>query len=317
MTAVEQPVLVSRFAMRTRFEIALYGAAPERLLAAGEGALDEIARAEQRLSKFLPGSDIWVVNENAAKHPVTVDPRTMRLLSLAEHIWQETSGAFDVTVGPLMRAWGFVDGEGHNPSPDELLEARAACGMPHVRLNEEDVTVTFDIPGVEIDMGAIGKGYAVDQAAAFLRDCGVTCALIHGGTSSIYAIGAPPEDDAWKLKVRHPNQHEDNLGQVLLCDNSLSVSAVHGKSFMWEGKLYHHVLDPRTGTPTSAALLAAVVCPSATEGDALSTALLVAGTGLMNEMSECRPEASALVVASGKDNTVEISNCGPAFFVVT
>src|SRR5204862_4577473 len=140
-----------------------------------------------------------------------------------------------------------------------------------------DFTVRFECDGVMLDLGAIGKGYAVEKAAAILRDAGVVSALLHGGTSTICAIGSPPDAPAWKAAVAMPHDDREraNTTTVSLKDESLSVSALWGKSFQDSDKTYGHVLDPRSGRPASNAVLAAVVLPSPTETDALSTALLV------------------------------------------
>jgi thiamine biosynthesis lipoprotein len=181
-----------------------------------------------------------------------------------------------------------------------LETARALAGPGRVLFDDATTSVRFDRPGVTLDLGAIGKGYAVDAAVALLRQSGVASALLHGGTSSVAAIGAPPGADGWKVAVAHPTQPDAVVATVLLCDGeTLSVSAPHGKAFSGpDGAMLGHVLDPRAGHPAEGSLLAAVACSSATEGDALSTALLVLGHNGLNHVARRRPEASAFVLAT-------------------
>ena len=267
--------------MATRFEVLLHGSGTTDLRAAGEEALDEVERLEARLSLYRPASEIARVNALAARQPVRVSPPVFQLLELALRLHEESGGVFDIAVGPLVRCWGFMGGQGRMPEPEELARARAVSGMRHLCLDGNNFSVRFDCEGVMIDLGAIGKGYAIDCAARTLREAGVTSALLHGGTSTSYAIGAPPEAEAWQIAVASPpgldGREPPARVVVRLRDEALSVSAVWGRSFEAGGKTYGHVLDPRTGRPVARAVLAAVSLPSATETDAFSTALLVAG----------------------------------------
>lgn len=310
-----EPVTLARHAMATRFEMVLHGAKPTALRAAGEAALDEIERLEGVLSLYRPSSEIANVNAGAADEPVRVSVPVFRLIQRALDLARETAGAFDVTIGPLMRCWGFMADSGRVPTADELAEARARVGWQFVELDPGEFTVRFGRPGMMLDLGAIGKGYAIDVAVDFLREAGVESALIHGGTSSIYAMGHPPDAPAWKVAVRGPEDALESgtapphpvaipqggtsevadLPTYLLRDTALSVSAVWGKSFQTADKRYGHVIDPRTGQPAGDAVLAAVSLPSTTETDALSTALLTLGRAGVAEIVRCRPEAKCLV----------------------
>ena len=291
-----KPLMLSLNAMATRFEIVLGGAEASRLRAAGEEALEEIASLDRQLSFYNPDSDVSRINARAGREPVRIEPRLFQLLQTASDLSRATDGAFDITVAPLMRAWGLAGGEGSVPSECEIEEAGLRVGAELVHLDEERCAVSFERDGVQIDLGAIGKGYAIDRAVETLRDNGVTSALIHGGTSTIYALGTAPDGRPWRVAIRYPRRetepalgrdplmlgcdlesHPEQNRELDLHDCSLSVSAIHGKSFMRDGREYGHVIDPRCGLPTQAAALAAVWGPSATVTDALSTALLVLG----------------------------------------
>jgi thiamine biosynthesis lipoprotein len=276
--------------------------------------LDEIQRLEAQLSLYSLTSELTQINARAAREPVRVEPQLFRLLEHAQQLSRDTEGAFDITIAPLMRAWGFVRDTGRLPDPARIAEARACTGMNLVELDGRAYTIRFQRPGVVLDLGAIGKGYALERAEQLIRDAGVTRGILHGGTSTVCAIGRDDQDRPWRIAIARPEQElatrgltrasaHDSASQVLavveLEDASLSVSAVWGKAFAAEGRIYGHVLDPRTGEPADRAVLAALALPSATETDALSTALLALGPAGLEPIGRIRPEARALVVAPG------------------
>jgi len=306
------PVTLARNAMATRFEIVLHGGDPAALRAAGEEALDEIDQLEAQLSLYRPGSEIAQLNAHAAREAVRVTPEVFALLEHARRLHAESGGAFDITLAPLVRCWGFMGTahQGRVPSDEELEQARSVIGMNLVQLDAQHRTVRFAREGVMLDLGAIGKGYALERAAELLRESGITSALLHGGTSTVYTLGSPPDAAYWKVAINQPPRMPsgqapphptlsprggEGVATVPLKNESLSVSAVWGRSFEVDGKQFGHVLDPRTGRPVSGALMAAVVLPSATETDALSTALLVRGKEGLEPLATTRPGLKALI----------------------
>lgn len=322
-------VRLARNAMATRFEAVLCGDNAVSLRAAGEEALAEIERLEAQLSLFRPTSEIAHLNARAAHEPVRVTPAVFELLQHAGRLTAETRGAFDITIAPLVRCWGFMGGRGNVPGAADLAAARAKVGMDLVLLDRDAFRVRFARPGVMLDLGAIGKGYAIERAVELLREAGVTSAFIHGGTSTLYGLGHPPESDGWKVEIADPSGPETQANSrllnslpgapsqaargpaaaedrsdksprafatVSLCDESLSVSAVWGKSFTAGGRTFGHIIDPRSGEPADRAVLSAVVLPSATETDALSTALLTLGPEGHDQIASLRPGIRTLVV---------------------
>jgi thiamine biosynthesis lipoprotein len=303
-------VTVACHAMATRFEIVLHGENPTALRAAGEEALGEVEQLEAQLSLFRTSSEIAYVNARAAKGPVRVTPGLFALLQWAQKLSEESRGAFDITVAPLVRCWGFMGGDGRFPRPEEVAEARAKVGMGLVQLNPADFTVQFAREGVMLDLGAIGKGYAVERAAEVLREAGVSSALVHGGTSTVQALGPPPGEDFWKIAIETPSPvpgaPPNLLATVPLKEEAMSVSGVWGNSFQVKGRTYGHIIDPRTGEPAIGTVLAAVVLPLATETDALSTALLTVGAPGHDAIAKLRPGMRTLVVSeSGGELRVE------------
>lgn len=284
-------------AMGCRWEMLLRGDDPIRLRAAGEEALAEIERLDAQLSLFRSTSEISGINARAAEEPVPVEPALFALLQVCAEVHRHTGGAFDITVGPLLHCWGFRCGRGAVPEGDALAEAHARVGMQHVQLDARTRTVRFLRPGMALDLGAIGKGYALECAADILRALGIHAALLHAGTSTVYAIGSPDGEDGWPVAIRHPGRTAGWTAVERLHDRALSVSAPHGRSFRARGRRFGHVIDPRTGRPTEGPRLAAVTHPSATVSDALSTAILVGGDRLIGPIRERWPDAECRVVA--------------------
>jgi thiamine biosynthesis lipoprotein len=293
--------------MATRFEVVLHGENPVSLRAAGEEALDEIERLEGQLSLFRPTSELARVNRQAAEQPVRVSPPVFRLLERAQGLARETSGAFDPTVGPLVRCYGFHGETGGGRNAEGLAAARDCVGMDQVALDADSFTVRFRRKGMMLDLGAIGKGYAIECAVETLREAGVASAFIHGGTSTCYGLGVPGDAESWKAAVSGPPPDQPAetaqasasfpLATVPLRDESLSVSALWGRCCQAGERLLGHVIDPRSGEPVQRAAMAGVVAASATETDALSTALLVLGVEGVDLLGRLRPGARAFVGA--------------------
>ena len=312
-------VSLARHAMATRFEMVLHGEDEPGLRAASEEAFDEITALAAQLNFFGSDSDVSRINASAALGPVQVEPGLFRLLQEAKRIHELSGGAFDVTVAPLMRCWGFANGEHRVPSPEELARARECVGMDLVHLDAENFTVQFGRPGVRIDLGAIGKGFALEIAGEILREAGITSALIHGGTSTVCAIGTPPGEAYWKTAIEHPGWgqqdadipgHKQLAAVAKLHDESFSVSAGWGRAFEENGVSYGHVLDPRCGQPTQNALLAAVALPGGTAADAWSTALLVSGRTRPASLGQAGESARSLLMLPDGDSGFLLVNDG-------
>ncbi len=307
-------VTLARVAMATRFEIVLHGDDPIALRAAGEEALSEIERLDRQLSLYRPTSEISHVNAEAADRPVKVSPPVYRLLEQCRELWRLSDGAFDITVAPLVKAWGFMRGDGTMPRREVLRSARGRVGMAFLELTPGKRTVRFKRRGMMLDLGAVGKGYAVDVAIEVLREAGVRRAFLHGGTSTSFGLGAPPGLAGWKVAVEEVAAADVNANKtpprgsefspsgaptIELRDLSLSISALAEKAFQVDGTTYGHVIDPRIGQPVQGAPVAGVAGVSATETDALSTALLIMGEPGFRELRNRRPDLGLLVLCRG------------------
>lgn len=268
----------SRVSMACLYAIEAYARGDEQAIQKSlEAALDEVDRIDRLMSHYKPDSPVSRINREAGQHTVRVDPELFAFIKRSLRYGNESDGAFDITVGPLMKAWGFLRGEGHLPSDTELATARQRVGAHHVTLNDNDWTIRFDVEGVQLDLGGIAKGYAVDRAVEILRSQQIDAALVSAGGSTIYGLGAPPEQDGWSVDIQDPVDARKVARRVTLKDRSLSVAGSSEKSFVAGGVRYSHIMDPRTGRPVQGLLSVAVLTDNGTDGDALDDALFVLG----------------------------------------
>jgi thiamine biosynthesis lipoprotein len=274
------------YAMGTRFEIVLGGSDPARLQTIAQHILSEITHWHDRLSLFKRDSFLSFLNERAHAAPVPLEPDLYHLLSVCTCVHADSDGAFDPTVGGLMAGLGLHE---ESTAPARSISTGGpAPGMGAVELDHERRTVRFTRPGIALDLGSVAKGFALDLAAAHLRSFGIQHAMVHGGTSSIVAMGSASEsesDAGWRIAL---GPGEDAL-VLTLCDGALSFSAPHGRSVAGpDGRSrITHIIDPRTGTPASDVVFAAAVASAitgnavdpwpATRCEAWSTALVVLG----------------------------------------
>jgi len=228
---------------------------------AAEEAFDEARRLDALLSNYRPESEWSKVNREAAAHPVAVSKELFDLLAACVDYSRASEGAFDITVGPLMQVWGFYKGTGHLPQAGEVKRILGQIGYRNLILDASNRTVAFAKQGVNIDPGGVGKGYAVDKMVEVLKKDGIRTALVSGGGSSIYGLGAPPDEAGWKIYIKNPFNEFEHVAEVTLKNESLSTSGSYEKFFVAEGKTWSHIMDPRTGFPSQGTLSVSVVAP--------------------------------------------------------
>jgi len=267
----------ARMSMACEYAIELYGSDAGAFPRIVDEAFDEVDRIDRLMSNYKSDSPLSHINREAARHPVAVDHELFDFIVESMRYLHDSDGAFDITVGPLMKAWGFYHGDGRVPSDEELAAARRHVGGAHVILNAAARTIAFDEPGVELDLGGIAKGYAVDRVVAVLKRRGIAAALISAGGSTIYGLGAPPGRDAWDVTIQDPIDARKFALTVRLKDRAVSVAGSSEKSFEAGGLTYSHIMDPRTGKPAQGVLSVAVLASTGTAGDALDDAFFVLG----------------------------------------
>jgi thiamine biosynthesis lipoprotein len=303
-TAEPELLRVARQAMATTFEVCIpFGTVGA--LAAAQSALDLIDDLEAQMSVYRSESEVSRINRLAASGPVSVESHLFSLFARAARITAETQGAFDITAGPLIKSWGFYSRSHRIPSALERAEVLGRVGMRNVLLDSLRQTIQYRRAGVEINLGSIGKGHALDRAAEMLREeFRLDCALLHGGHSSVYAMGTAAADDGWRVGIRHPWRSHERLAIVRLRDRALATSAATFQHLELDGRTLGHIIDPRTGWPTEGMASASVVAPSAAEADALATAFFILGVEPARDYCACRPEVGAVLLPAGESAPV-------------
>ena len=264
-------------AMGTAFSIVAYGEDRGKLQSAVSESLEEARRLDEMLSNYKPASELSMVNRTAADGPVHITTELFQLLADCVEYSRESEGAFDITVGPLMKVWGFYKGSGHLPHRAEVWGALNRIGYKNILLDKTNQTVRFAKPGIELDPGGIGKGYAVDRMAQILKDDGVRQALISGGGSQHLRHRRSPHEKGWKLDIKNPKNPSESVTTVYLKDQSMSTSGNYEKFFYAEGKMYSHIMDPRTGYPAQGMLSTSVIAPRTLDSEAWTKPYYILG----------------------------------------
>ena len=294
----------TRQAMACQFEVLVNAGQYTQAGEAAVAALDLLDDLESQLTVYRPDSEVMEINRTAAAGPVRVEPRLLGLLQRAVELHEQTDGAFDVTSGPLSRAWGFFRRQGRMPHEASLGEALARVGSRHLKIDPAAGTIAFDTPGLEINLGSIGKGYALDRMAERILDNDVRDFLLHGGSSSILARGsrdtASDDSPGWLVGIGHPLLRDRRLAELRLVDQALGTSGSGVQFFYHRGQRYGHILDPRTGRNATEMLSVTVVAPTAAEADALATSLFVLGLVGAREYCRRHQEVAALLILPGR-----------------
>ncbi|NDC54388.1 MAG: FAD:protein FMN transferase [Planctomycetia bacterium] len=321
-------LVVGRDLMACRFEVVFNAGEVDDATEIAVDALDLVEHIEGRITVYRDTSELARLNAAAAAGWQPVSPDLFALLLHARGLAAATAGGFDCATGALTRAWGFLERRGRTPSATALAAARERSGLDLVEFDEAAGRVRFRRQGVELNLGAIGKGWAIDRAVAALRAAGVPSALVHGGQSSVRALGvqgpATPGRRGWKVGLRHPLRPAERLATITLADRALGTSGSGTQFFVDRGKKLGHILDPRTGRPADAGVISAtVVAPEAADADALSTALSVLGEGALERLAPrggavgavlvvpaAAPGAVRVVVANLDDDTCVVESPG-------
>ncbi len=285
--------------------------------AAALAALDLLAPLEAQMTVYRESSEVSRLNRSAYEQPQAVESRLFRLFELAQAIARETGGAYDMTSGPLSKVWGFYRRQGRLPADKEIASALERVGYQKLLLNADGLTLQFAVPNMELNLGGIGKGYALDCMAQILREDEEraedeeTHFLLHGGQSSVLAggsrYGEAAEQWGWTIGLSHPLRPEERLAEFRLVNQALGTSGSGTQFFHHQGKRYGHIIDPRTGHPAEGVLSCTVIASTAAEADALSTAFYVGGIEVAHDYCNAHSQIAALLVTqTPKSGTLQL-----------
>lgn len=283
-------------AMATVFEIFIANSDCQYAEQATHAAFQEIDRLELELSRFIENSDISRINNLAPGQTIRIGTDALACLLACNRLYLKTGGAFDITVGALVDCWRNVGKSQSAPSDEQIEQAQQRTGLHHLELNEVEHTVKLahEQP-VAIDLGGFGKGYAVDKIAELLWEWSIEDALIHGGRSSIFAMGNPDGKTGWPVRLSHPYQPTRMLASINLHNRALSGSGLQ------KGQ---HIIDPRTGQPQKGQYAAWASAPDAATSDALSTAFMIMSPEEVDAFCSDHSDVQAMLFSDEKDRTL-------------
>ncbi len=292
-------------AMGCEFQVLCTAEGRQALATAVTDGFDLIHFLEQQLSIYRPTSELSQINRRAYSDTVTVEPTLFALLQLANELCEVTQGAFDVTATPLTRLWKSHRQSLSLPSHAEISDCLGRVGSQHLVFDSNHGTLQFEIEGTTIDLGGIGKGYALDRLNEHLQSSGCTDFLIHGGQSSVIGTGqrsdrSGQQKHAWQIAVTHPLQANKTLATLHLENQAVGTSGSGRQNFVVDGKRYGHIIDPRTGWPADTLLSVTVIAKSAVLADALATAIFVAGQAFAASICDHFGVSAILISNAGK-----------------
>ena len=300
----------SRRAMACQFELFLNAGQYRHAQTVAVATLDLVDQLEEQLTVYRDTSEVMAINRQAFGRPVNTEPRLFALLDQAVRLSAATGGAFDITAGPLTKLWGFYRRQGSVPSEAALAETLPRIGSQHLRLDPAERTIAFALEGVELNLGAIGKGYALDRCGELLAEAAVHDYILHGGQSSVLARGSQATSaggqTGWTVSVGDPLRPGKQLAELRLLDRALGTSGAGTQFFRQNGRRYGHIIDPRTGWPAEGMLSATVLAPTAAEADALATAFYILGAERSPEFCDSHPDIAAVLIRQVADADAEI-----------
>jgi thiamine biosynthesis lipoprotein len=298
-------VYKKKYVMGTVFEVVAYGDSSQEVAAAIAAAFNEAARLDGIMSDYKPESDLSRLNRTAHFQIQSVSPDLYRVIEESLTYSRLSGGKFDITVGPLVDYWKSVMRGERSESSAEEEKLRSCTGYEKITLLPPD-RIEFRSSCLRIDLGAIGKGYAVDRMAEILRSHGITAAFINAGGSTIYGLGSPPQTTGWRVRLRDPSGK--NAPEVLLKDNSVSTSEQTAPDLLGGSKA-GHIIDPETGEPVKTSAAISVLAKTGTASDALSTTLLLLGPDRGTSLVKSAAGTAAVwITPTGK---VESVSSGP------
>jgi thiamine biosynthesis lipoprotein len=293
-----RPVTYAARTMGTYVRLTLVTADSAASAPLAQHVLQAFTRVDSLMSNWTTTSEVARLNREAARARTPVEPEVARVIASSLDVWRGSAGAFDITVEPLMRVWGFLGGHPHVPSAEEAAAAFRRVGARQVHFDSTARTLRFDNDGVRIDLGGIAKGYAVQVAAESLVAHGIHDALVDL-SGNMFALGAPPGVDHWRIGIRDPRDRIPYFARVPLTEQGISTSGKYEQFVAANGKTYGHIMDPRTGRPAEGLISVTVISSSAFTCDAWDTPLFVLGVDEAKHIAKRRDDIDVILVEPG------------------
>lgn len=281
-----------RYLMGTSVQVRATGGTPETRAEAVQEAFGAMVEVDRLMSNWRADSEITTANKAAAEAAVHLSDPLFSVIEAGQRVSDQSGGAFDLTVGPAITLWGFRSRQPHKPTPIELAGLRNLVGYRNVVLDAAQHTMRFTRLGMQIDLGGIAKGFAVEVAAGSLRRRGLDGFIDAGGNQ--YMLGLPEGKRAWTVGIRDPD-HESLLGVLEVPEGSVSTSAQYANFLLVDGRRVGHILDPRTLAPSDASLSVTVFSPDGTLADAVSKAAFVLGPEKGVAMFDLYPQMAGVI----------------------
>ena len=300
----------TRMIMGTFAEVTVYSNDEKTAGKAIEGALDEMGRTDRIMSNYKKDSELSRLNRNAVKAPVPCGAELLDVIEKSQYYSELSDGAFDITISPFVALWGFFDEKGHIPPNKEIDRLLPAVSYKNIVISKsvdpkKPSTVFLKNTQTQIDLGAIGKGYAVDKALEIIKNFGIDNACVNLG-GNIYVLGASAGKNTWKIGVQHPRNKDEILGYLELKNEATATSGDYERFFEIKGNRYSHIINPKTGMPVNGIIAVTIVAPTGTEVDALSTSVFVLGHEKGMELIKKIPNAEAMIAYEEKDGKITI-----------
>ena len=310
----EKPFKKTIISMGTFVTISIYDSKQENLPFIINRAFEEFHLVDELMSSFSGDSEISSINRHSGNDAVAVNSLVCEVVTSAQSVSNRSNGIFDITILPLLKAFGFRTSTPRIPSDNELETARALVNYRTVFVDADSHSIGLKTSGQEMDLGGIAKGYAVDRAVAILKSYGIQRAVINAG-GDIYAIGAPKDAEGWTIGVQHPYFPEKVAGTVFIKDQAIATSGNYENYVVINSEHYGHLFDPRTGKPANPILSATVTALTAMEADALATAAFLMGDNDGTAFIERQNHTSALFITPQPMRSINIKTTKnfPAF----
>lgn len=294
--------------MGTLFTITLYATNETAARVAADAAFAEVAKLNQIMTDYDPESELMRLCRQPAGLQVHVSPELFEILAESRRIAELSAGAFDPTIGPVVRLWRRARRTEVLPTPEQIVHAQEAVGWRKFALDAKARTVTLLATNMQLDLGGIAKGYAADAALEVLREHGIRCALV--AASGDIAVGdAPPGQGGWHVSIGTPFQREGRARTLTLKNAAVSTSGDSEQFVVIDGKHYSHIVDPRTGVGLTKRCQVSIIAPHATQTDALATAVSILGAERGAALIKAEPHASAIIYqeTSAGLRTIEVN----------